>query len=708
MRRPWGIPEEERKRGSWSRRSCRYRSSLLAISRRFLPTSSRSRCGPVFRSLRRLVTAREVLPQKGTSAARPSTLFPRRRCRGANTMSRLGITLCSVVFAGMIACGECRAQEVSAGPGGVAVGGNITDSQINIGIPPEKLPSIIEAATKDWRLLNEQQKQTINNLQKTLGVNEDALRSFLQAIGERAVPVDQLGQKLREIAGRYRELLTQVRPSPDDEPNAAEIKSEAAHALKAGQFDRADELLDQLQKMQDAALEQRQLERASTSGQRGQLAMTLLQYRKAAGYFADAAMHVPAERSEVRLGYLDQEAGALYREGDERGDNGALAAAVKRYGVVLTILSRQTLPLAWAATQNNLGNALATLGVRENGTARLEKAVAAYSAALSECTRERAPLQWASTQLNLAAALERLGEREIGTARLQEAVAAYRAVLEVVAAYYAAFEEDMHDRVPWIIWAVTQLNLGAALQTLGTREGDARRLEEAVAAYHAALEESTRDRVPLQWALIQNNLGKALWVLGARESGTGRLEEAVGAYRAALEVRTREKVPLDWAMTENNLGIVLKTLGERENETGRLEEAITAYRAALEEYTPDRVPLAWAMTQMNLGNVLLVLGVREGGQARLEEAVAAYSASFERDPLPIDRANAQFNMGQALFKLGRPDQALSSFQQAEPVFRAAGAAQLVEICRRWIARLLGESQAVPPRTTGPAMPALAH
>jgi len=644
---------------------------------------------------------------------------------------------------------------VSAGPGGVAVGGNIIDSQINIGIPAEKLPSIIEAATKDWRLLNEQQKQTINDLQKTLGVNENALKSFLQAIGERAVPVEQLGQKLREIAGRYRELLAQVRPSADDGPNAAEIKNAAARALEAGQFDRADELLDQLQKLQDAALEQRQLERASTSAQRGQLAMARLQYRNAARYFADAGSHVPPEHSEVRLGYLDQEAGALYREGDERGDNGALAAAIDRYGVVLTILSRETLPLAWAATQNNLGNALATLGVRENETARLEKAVAAYRAALGECTRERAPLQWASTQLNLAAALARLGEREIGTARLQEAVAAYREVLEEVAAYYAASEEDAHGRVLWVIWAVTQLNLGAALQTLGTREGDTARLEEAVAAYraaleeerrdrvplqwaitqmnlgnalqtlgerqgntsrleeavaayYAALEESTRDRVPLQWALIQNNLGKALWVLGARESGTGRLEEAVVAYRAALEVRTREKVPLDWAMTENNLGIALKTLGEQENDTARLEEAITAYRAALKEYIPDRVPLAWAMTQMNLGNALLVLGVREGDKARLEEAVAAYDAALEHDPLPIDRATTQFNMGQALVELGRRDEALSSFQQAEPVFRAAGAAQLVDTCRRWIARLLGKSEAVPPRTAGPATPASAH
>ena len=88
------------------------------------------------------------------------------------------------------------------------------------------------------------------------------------------------------------------------------------------------------------------------------------------------------------------------------------------------------MPLDWAATQNNLGTALGTLGERESGTERLEEAVAAYRAALEERTRERVPLDWAMTQNNLGTALATLGERESGTARLEEAVAAYRAALE--------------------------------------------------------------------------------------------------------------------------------------------------------------------------------------------------------------------------------------------------------------------------------------
>jgi hypothetical protein len=55
-----------------------------------------------------------------------------------------------------------------------------------------------------------------------------------------------------------------------------------------------------------------------------------------------------------------------------------------------------------------------SLGERESGTARLEEAVKAYRATLEENTHEGVPLQWAMTQMNLGNALLRLGERESG------------------------------------------------------------------------------------------------------------------------------------------------------------------------------------------------------------------------------------------------------------------------------------------------------
>jgi hypothetical protein len=56
----------------------------------------------------------------------------------------------------------------------------------------------------------------------------------------------------------------------------------------------------------------------------------------------------------------------------------------------------------------------------------LEQAVVACRAALEERTRHLVPLDWAATLNNLGNALTTLGERESGTAHLREAVAVFR------------------------------------------------------------------------------------------------------------------------------------------------------------------------------------------------------------------------------------------------------------------------------------------
>jgi hypothetical protein len=89
-------------------------------------------------------------------------------------------------------------------------------------------------------------------------------------------------------------------------------------------------------------------------------------------------------------------------------------SAINAYRAALQEWTRERVPLDWAATQDNLGSALSTLGERESGTARLEEAVTAHRAALQEWTRERVPLDWAATQNNLGGALSTLGERESG------------------------------------------------------------------------------------------------------------------------------------------------------------------------------------------------------------------------------------------------------------------------------------------------------
>jgi len=103
-------------------------------------------------------------------------------------------------------------------------------------------------------------------------------------------------------------------------------------------------------------------------------------------------------------------------------------------------------PLHWARTQNNLGNALARLGERESGTARLEEAVTAYRAALEERTRERVPLDWAMSTGNQGVALmllaERLGDVTKARSAVQQIEVAFATTRDggnaPAAAYYEA------------------------------------------------------------------------------------------------------------------------------------------------------------------------------------------------------------------------------------------------------------------------------
>lgn len=264
----------------------------------------------------------------------------------------------------------------------------------------------------------------------------------------------------------------------------------------------------------------------------------------------------------------DNLASALLRLGERNSGTARLEESVTAYRAALTERMQERVPLEWAMTQQNLGNALKTLGERESRQDEsircFEAAVAAFRAALTERTRERVPLKWAMTQSNLGNALKLLGERESGQdesiLRLEEAVAAYR----------AALTERPRERVP-LQWAMTQNNLGAALASLGERESrqeeSIRRLAEAVTAYRAALTERTRERVPLDWAITQNNLGAALSALGERESGREQsirhLEAAAAAYRAALTELTNESAPHWHDTAQQNLARCLALLEQR-------------------------------------------------------------------------------------------------------------------------------------------------
>jgi tetratricopeptide (TPR) repeat protein len=314
---------------------------------------------------------------------------------------------------------------VKADHGGVAIGGNASNNTFITGVTPEMLAAL----TRPWEELSESQKKEIAKLQGDLDLNQRQVKSALGILGEADVPPERLAAKLVEIAGKFKDLQTAAAAQPGDDSRITTLKAEAQKAIKDGELDKAKEILAEVEKIQDEALERPLLNAAQTAAQRGDLALAQLRYPEAAGHFARAAAKVPQGHEDERWKYLNEEAHALYRQGDEFGDNDAARAASERYRHLAGLRPRNAFPHDWAGTQMYLGNALQTLGERESGTARLEEAVAAFRDALQEFTRARVPLDWAKSTGNQGFALMLLAERR------RDATMAKLAVRQIEAAF---------------------------------------------------------------------------------------------------------------------------------------------------------------------------------------------------------------------------------------------------------------------------------
>jgi tetratricopeptide (TPR) repeat protein len=301
----------------------------------------------------------------------------------------------------------------------IANSGSVNNSPVtcNFGLTDAQLKQATEAAVKGATgpLIDR-----ITDISKTLGVTEDAARKLLKNVGQDPnVSEDKLAEALTKAAVDYKGAQAQLAALNPDNPTARALVEEAKPEIDAGHFERARELLHQATQAQIAAAQEarnlkvqaqeaedtQMLGAARSTAAESDLALTERRYLEAADLFGQAAADVPGGHANERGGYLLRQADALYRQGDERGDNAALRSAIEVYGNALAEYPRAQAPLDWAGTQNNLGDALVMLGERESGTARLEAAVAAFRAALEEWTRERVPLNWALTQSNPGHAL---------------------------------------------------------------------------------------------------------------------------------------------------------------------------------------------------------------------------------------------------------------------------------------------------------------
>ena len=370
---------------------------------------------------------------------------------------------------------------------------------VNItGLNPEQIASLLQAA-------GAAAQARIDELAGQLHTSREAVLGFLKILQEEEGPIEQLPAKLTLIAQRHVGMLGRLAALDPEDADAQSYIDEAREVLRQAastkDYDLADELLSKAEEAQDRSLRGAEaLEReahdaasrirhgkAATRAERGELSLTRLDYLQAAQHFQSAASLVAGEDLDLKLDYLTRSADALRTHGDEKGDNAVLAQAIGVYREVLRESTRERVPLDWAMTQNNLGNALrSTWGAGERdgaagrGGGRLSRGAKGKDTRAGAVGLGDNPEQPGQRASDIGGA----GERDSAAGRGGDCLS--RGPKE-----YTRERCRWSGRRPRTTWA-------PCFRALGERESGTGRLEEAVTAYREALKEYTRERVPLR------------------------------------------------------------------------------------------------------------------------------------------------------------------------------------------------------------------
>lgn len=256
-------------------------------------------------------------------------------------------------------------------------------------------------------------------------------------------------------------------------------------------------------------------------------------------------------------------------------------------------------PLAWAATQNSLGNILAAQGQQQRSVGLFEKAILSFQNALEKFDREASPQEWASTQYNL----------------------------------------------------------GTATQALGTQQSDVKVLKTSVDAYTNALQEWTREQKPFEWALTMHQLGVTFHAYGKLLKGNRTFQKSVVAYKNALTELDADSSALELASTHNNQGAVLHNLSESEGNSERLQEAIRSYETALAVCMEQQLPIHLAvLCRVNMSTARGDLAGLTKDLAIAEETVDDFEVIIELfhdslQPMCLTHCEEQMAKAQLLVQL---------------------------------------------------------
>ncbi len=225
--------------------------------------------------------------------------------------------------------------------------------------------------------INERLDKLAAQVARDKGVEIPPLLAVLAKLGQAGVKDEEIPKRLDAAADELIKLRAEVAQFQHGPPELAAIAKEAQSLIDKGDLDGARQALTRGREAARAERSDASRNEANFLALDARVDDLQLAYKSAAEKYAEAAQLVAPFDPRQQWGYVLGQAGELYKQGDEFGDNAALAEAIDLYRRDLALAPRPELPLDWAMTQRNLGTALWRLGERESGTRRLEEAVQA-------------------------------------------------------------------------------------------------------------------------------------------------------------------------------------------------------------------------------------------------------------------------------------------------------------------------------------------
>src|SRR6187431_928450 len=156
---------------------------------------------------------------------------------------------CALIAAWMVVSSTASAQRTDAPCSPVIdrTHGNVTinfTGGCTAGIVPAQIQQIIDGVLAG-RAIPPELLDKYEQLGQRFGVTDSAVANFFRILGESKVPTEDLDDKLREIAARHQSLLRQLESVPGADPQVDALKQSAVAAIAAGDYARAQALLDQ-------------------------------------------------------------------------------------------------------------------------------------------------------------------------------------------------------------------------------------------------------------------------------------------------------------------------------------------------------------------------------------------------------------------------------------------------------------------------------